>query len=78
MIVNNVSALIKNFLETFCTKVQETEEDSYVDLMMDDCDCIEYEDGNGITERYYVPQNNSLFTEDDKLLRNLIVNSFEL
>ena len=78
MIENNVSVLIKNFLETFCTKVQENEEDSVTELMMDDHDCIEWEDGDGNREQYYVPQNNSFYTKDDELLRTMLVDSFEL
>ena len=55
--------LILKFLETYCTIVREDEDSAYVELMMDDHDCIEYD---GI--QYYVPKNNMLWDEDDELL----------
>lgn len=65
--------LIKTFLEAFCTIVRDDEDASYVELMMDDHKCIEYED-----QQYYVPENNMMYTEDDTLLVEFLVYTYQL
>lgn len=70
---NNIRELIEWFLKTYCAKVPENEEDGNDELMMDDHHCIEYLD-----VEYYVPENNSLWSEEDELLKAMIVNTFEL
>jgi hypothetical protein len=65
--------LIATFLEKFATKVKDNEDDAYVELMMDDHFCIEYED-----RQFYIPEDNSLYTSDDELLVQMLRNTFEL
>lgn len=50
--------VIKGFLNEFGTKVNECIEDT--DLMMDDHICIKWDD-----IEYYVPENNSFYSELD-------------
>ena len=58
------------FLDTFGTKVKDNEDSAYVELMMDDHDCIEFE---GV--QYYIPQNHVLYNkEDEKVLFYLKIN----
>jgi len=40
---------------------------------MDNHDCIEYEE-----ILYYVPKDNSFYTEDDELLRSMLVETFSV
>jgi hypothetical protein len=65
--------LLENFIETFCTKASEDEDSATTELYMDDHDCIEY-DG----KQYYVPQNNSFYTEDDELIRQFLISVYGL
>ena len=68
-----VTAVIKAFLLKYGTKVVENESSDYVDLMMDDHKCIEYQ-GN----EYYIPENNSFYTEDDEILKDMLFSTFGL
>lgn len=52
--------VIIEFLKAYGTKVKSNETDAYVELMMDDHFCIEFED-----KEYYIAENNSSYTEDD-------------
>lgn len=54
---------ILNFLEKFGTKVLDDEKSDFVELMMDDHHCIEF-----LAVQYYIPENNSEYTEDDELI----------
>jgi hypothetical protein len=65
--------IINNFLSKFCTKVSEDEDSATTELYMDDHDCIEFED-----VQYYVPKNNSSYTEDDELTREMLVATFSV
>jgi len=68
--MNNLQEIINNFLNTFCTKVQENDN---TELLMDGAICIEYENAE-----WYVPKNNMLYTEDDELLVELLINTYRL
>lgn len=68
---NNIKQLIQSFLDEFCTKVGDFESPETVELYMDDHDCIEY---NG--QEYYIPNENSLWSEQDELLKIMILNTF--
>jgi len=65
--------IIYAFLSKFCTKVSEEEDSSTVELYMDDHKCIEFEDS-----QYYVPDNNSSYSEEDELLREMLLATFKL
>lgn len=60
--------LILDFLEKYGTKVLEGESSDFVELMMDDHICVEF----GYTQ-YYVPQNNSSYTEDEDLIYEFLM-----
>ena len=53
---------IKTFLGTYGTRVKETP-DSDAEFWMDDHICIRW---NGI--EYYVPENNSFYTNEDEMI----------
>lgn len=59
---------IKDFLKTYCTKVRKKESDSYVELMMDNHKCIEFEE-----KQYYVPEENSSWTDLEENIYELLV-----
>lgn len=60
--------LILDFLEKYGTKVREEETFDFVVLMMDDHICIEFE-----YQQYYIPENNSLYTEDEDLIYEFLM-----
>ncbi len=51
---------IIDFLEERCTKVFEGEPDHYVELMMDNHKCVEFNE-----ERYYMPEDTQ-YDEDEQ------------
>lgn len=65
--------LILKFLDQFATKVGEEEDTATTELYMDDHICIEYEN-----VLYYIPENNSSYTEDDELLKDFLQHSYSL
>jgi hypothetical protein len=69
---NNIRNEIDRFLKEFSIKVAEKEEpEGYVELMMDNHSCIEYE-----SNFYYIPENCSLMDEDDELLKEMLLATF--
>ena len=54
--------LIDQFIKTFCTEYYEMPE-ADLELKMDDHKCIEWDGKN-----YFMPKNNSFYTEDDDLI----------
>ena len=69
---NNIRALIERFLHQYGVKVKNEEDDSYVELMMDDHKYIEYE-----SQGWYLPNDLSL-DEEDTILEEMILNTFQL
>jgi len=65
--------IIKNFLERYCTIVVYDVESSYVELMMDNHFRIEYEN-----IEYYVPVDNSLWGDDENLIRDILESLFSI
>lgn len=63
--------LITDFLDKYCTLVKEDDSDDYVDLMTDNHSCILFEE-----QEWYVPDNNSLWSEDEFLLQDFIVYTY--
>lgn len=59
--------LINQFLNKFAVKVASDEDSATTELYMDDHDCIDFNE-----QQYYIPQNNSSYTEDDELLREFL------
>ena len=64
---------IKEFLNSFCTKVRKKETSAYVELMMYDHKCIEYN-----KKQYYVPENNGSFTPTDELICDFLTEEYSL
>jgi hypothetical protein len=65
--------LILEFLDKYGVKVSEDEDSATTELYMDDHTYIEFE-GQG----YYLPENNSSFTEDDYLLLEFLNYHYDL
>jgi hypothetical protein len=65
--------LIRDFIKKYCTQVQENETSDFVELMIDNHKCIEFE---GV--EYYVPDDNSFWNEDEELLQEFITDKFTL
>jgi hypothetical protein len=63
--------LITDFLDKYCTLVKEDDSDDYVDLMTDNHSCILFEE-----QEWYVPDNNTLWSEDEFLLQDFIVYTY--
>lgn len=61
--------LVLAFLAQYGTKVKRNEDSAYVELMMDDHICIDFDD-----REYYVPKNNSFYTEDDEMILEYLEN----
>ena len=60
---------ILDFLEAYCVKVESNESSQYVDLMMDNHKCIEFNE-----EQYYVPDEMPLLaSEKDEEVRDYII-----
>ena len=55
--------LIRKFLDTYAIRVSKNEDIAITELYMDNHTYIEYEDVG-----YYLPENNSLFDEEDELM----------
>ncbi len=64
----SLEQLIENFLHAFCTKVVVGDNS---ELMMDDHYYIEYQNTG-----YYVPENNSFFTEEDEFIQSGLINFY--
>ena len=65
--------LIAAFLEKFATEVRKDEDDAYIELMLDNHFCIEYEN-----RLFYIPEDNSLYTDEDELLCEMLKCTFPL
>lgn len=67
----NAKKIIK-FLEKFSTKVKENETDAYVELMMDNHKCINFND-----DQFYIPEDVSFNEKEeevyDYLMEHLLV-----
>jgi hypothetical protein len=62
---------VQIFLDTFGTKVKKNEDSAYVELMMDDHACIEFEG-----QQYYIPENHVIYNkEDQEIVAELIKNN---
>ncbi len=55
--------LIRKFLDTYAIRVSKNEDIDITELYMDNHTYIEYEDVG-----YYLPENNSLFDEEEELM----------
>lgn len=70
--------LIENFITQFCSEVLALQPEGYTELMMDDHDCIEWTYKNGIVKQFFVPEDNSFYTEDDNLIREMLVTTYSI
>ena len=59
-----IKKMIRAFLDTYATKANDGDN---AELMMDDHTYIEYEE-----QGYYIPENNSSYTEDDEYIVQLL------
>jgi len=63
--------LIRDFLQKYCTLVGDDSLDRF-DLMIDNHCYIKFED-----VEWYVPEDNSLWNEDEQLLQEFIINTYQ-
>lgn len=69
----NVSTIqILGFLKTHCTKVRKRESNSYVELMMDNHKCIEFE-----KMQFYVPEDIA-YSEADEIVYDHLIENYSL
>ena len=68
-----VTAIIKSFLMKYAIKVVENESSDYIELMMGNHKCIKYQG-----KYYYILENNSFYTEDDEILKDMLFSTFGL
>ena len=59
--IQDGSHSIRKFIDLYGTEVKDDEDSAYVELMMDDHICIEFE---GV--QYYIPQNHVLYSKEDE------------
>lgn len=65
--------LIRDFLQKYCALVKEDETMEYMELMMDNHHCISFEG-----KEWYVPDDNSLWNEDEEFIQEFLVFTYEL
>ena len=63
--------LIRDFLQKYCTLVGDDSLDRF-DLLIDNHCYIKFED-----VEWYVPEDNSLWDEDEQLLQEFIINTYQ-
>lgn len=71
MKTNNVQNEIKDFLKNYCIKIKEVESYEDVEEMLDNHKCIDYQG-----DLYYIPDDCSLMSEDDHLLKQMLLATF--
>lgn len=64
---------ILDFLNTYGTKVEDDEEASYVELMMDDHICIKHH-----LQEWYIPKDCSSYTPEDDDTYEYLVENYSL
>lgn len=69
--MTNITELVEWFIDMYGVKVAEEEDLATTELYMDNHDCIVWNN-----QEYYIAQDNSSYTEQDNLLRQMIVNTF--
>jgi len=62
---------ITDFLGEYCTKVKKNERFSYVELMMDNHRCVEYQ-----SVKYYIPETNSLMTVEEYDVHSFLIDNY--
>lgn len=70
--INNIKNEIKHFLKEYCLKVvPEIEMENYLNLFRVDHKSIQYEG-----EIYFIPEECSLMDENDLLLKEMLIATF--
>ena len=62
-----INLRVKKFIKEFGKRVRSNESDSFVELMMDDHTCIEFED-----KQYYIKEDNSMYSDIDEDIVELL------
>jgi hypothetical protein len=65
--------VILDFLQKYGTKVLPDESMDFIEKMMDDHICVEFDNAE-----YYVPKDNSHYTEDDELIFKVLDTMFHV
>jgi len=64
--------LISDFLKKFCVLVEDGKDVEYSEIYADNHTMIQYED-----KIYYMPEDNSMYTEDDEFLRDVLIRLYD-
>ena len=64
---------VKGFLSMYGTKVKKRESSAYVELMMDNYKCIDY---NGI--EYYIPNGCMFWSDEDSEIFSYLIENYRL
>ena len=65
------SSRIVEFLSIWGTRVREDNDSAYVELMMDDHKCIEFDQ-----EQYYIPEHNILWDIEDEEVYDYLIENY--
>lgn len=65
---NIIKECVDDYLEVYAKKVEENESSDYVDLIMDDHSCVEF-DG----QQYYIPDSNSGYSNNDNIIYDYLM-----
>jgi hypothetical protein len=60
---------VTNFLETYGTEVENDEDSDYVELMMDNHKCVQWDD-----KQFYIPEDIT-FSEQEEQIYNMLVDA---
>jgi hypothetical protein len=64
--------LIRDFLQKYCTLVGENDSMDYFNLMIDNHCYVKFEN-----VEWYVPEESALWDEDEQLLQDFIINTYQ-
>lgn len=68
-----ITPIIEAFIDKFCIKASDDEDPATTELYMDNHHCINY---NG--QDYYLPEEISMMDEEESIIYQLILNTYEL
>jgi len=68
-----ITPIIQEFINKFCIKCADNEDFATTELYMDNHHCINYNN-----QDYYLPEEISTLTEEESILYQMILNTYEL
>ena len=67
-----IKECVGDFISYYGTKVKENESSDYVDLMMDDHKCVEFEG-----QQFYIPNSNNTYVSTDFLIDDYLIENYQ-